>query len=97
MPIVGALAAALALLAANGDHGGVAPVGSRALAPVPRIAVHPTQPAIPGGAYVAGLIESMSPPGAPANGPNHDGMSLRELRSSDLSHQTTFPLLAGRF
>ena len=97
MPIVGALAAALALFAANGDHLDVAGGGSRALAPVPRIAIRPTQESIPGGAYVAGLIEAMSPPGAPANGPNHDGMSLRELRSSDLSHQTTFPLLAGRF
>ncbi len=96
MPIIGAFAAALALFAANGDRGELHLRGSRALAATPRIAAPPQQ-SISMGAYVAGLVEAMSPPAARTDRPHYDGMSLRELRSGDLSHQTTFPLLAGRF
>lgn len=92
MPVLGAVAAALALFATAGDHAEPGREQARLIAA--RLAARP----LPGGSYVAGLVDAMCPPvRSAANGPAHDDMSLRDLRSADLSGQITVPLLAGRF
>ena len=92
MPVLGAVAAALALFATAGDH--AEPGREQAQLIAARLAARP----IPGASYVADLVDAMIPPvRSAANGPCHDGMSLRELRSADLSGQITLPLFAGRF
>ncbi len=91
---MGAFAAALALFAAQVQHGEPAGPGEQARLLASRLVLPP----VPGGAYVTSLVDAVSPPGPPgANGPSHDGMSLRELRPVDLSGQVTLPLVAGRF
>jgi hypothetical protein len=95
MSVVGALAAALALLTTHVDGGAIQlPPREQARMSAARLVVLP----VPGGSYVSDLAEAICPPGPPvANGPSHDGMSLRELRPVDLSGQTTLPLVVGRF
>lgn len=49
------------------------------------------------GGLVVGIVDALSARGANPDRPVHDGMSLRELRPVDLSHQVKVPLWAGRF
>lgn len=49
------------------------------------------------GGLVLGIAEALSRPGEDPLRPAHDGMSLRETRTADLSGQVTLPLWAGRF
>ncbi len=94
MPVVGALAAALALLTTQVD-GGMArwPPHEQARMFAARIVVLPVTQS-----HLAEVAEAISPhESGAANGPPHDGMSLREMRPHDLSGQTTLPLVVGRF
>lgn len=94
MPVLGAVAAALALFATEVDRTTMGTAGAPSRTIAARVAPQP----LPGGAYVSGLVSAIAPSEPPAtNGPHHDGMSLRELRCADLSGQMTIPLLAGRF
>ena len=94
MPLVGALAAAFALLATEIEP--QQPGVTSAVAP-PALITSVAAMGVTGG-YVAGMLETLTGPGCAAtNGPQRDGMSYREQRPGDLSGQTTLPIVVGRF